>query len=55
MRDEGLRARSAAEAARLSEETFVWENEARKYVAVYERALAAATASSAKRMDADAI
>jgi glycosyltransferase involved in cell wall biosynthesis len=39
MRDESLRARSAAAAARLSAEKFLWENEARKYVATYERAL----------------
>jgi len=40
MNDERLRARCAAEAARLSAEAFVWENEAKKYVDVYERALA---------------
>jgi hypothetical protein len=34
-----LRACSAAAAAKLSAERFVWENEARKYVATYERAL----------------
>jgi glycosyltransferase involved in cell wall biosynthesis len=39
MQDEALRARSAAAAAKLSAETFVWENEARKYVATYERVL----------------
>jgi glycosyltransferase involved in cell wall biosynthesis len=39
MQDESLRARSAAAAAKLSAETFLWENEARKYVATYERAL----------------
>src|SRR6185437_4103271 len=39
MGDEALRARSAAAAARLSAESFVWENEARKYVATYERVL----------------
>ena len=39
MQDEALRARSAAAAAKLSAETFLWENEARKYVATYERAL----------------
>jgi glycosyltransferase involved in cell wall biosynthesis len=39
MQDEALRLRSAAAAAKLSAETFVWENEARKYVATYERVL----------------
>ena len=39
MQDEALRARSAAAAAQLSAEKFLWENEARKYVATYERAL----------------
>jgi glycosyltransferase involved in cell wall biosynthesis len=39
MQDESLRARSAAAAAKLSAEKFVWENEARKYVAAYERVL----------------
>jgi glycosyltransferase involved in cell wall biosynthesis len=39
MQDEALRTRSAATAAKLSAETFVWENEARKYVATYERVL----------------
>lgn len=38
MQDERLRARSAA-AAKLSAESFLWENEARKYVATYERVL----------------
>jgi hypothetical protein len=41
MQDETLRARSAATAAKLSAETFVWENEARKYVATFERVLSA--------------
>ena len=41
MQDEGLRARCAAEAAKLSAEAFLWEKEARKYVATYERALSA--------------
>jgi glycosyltransferase involved in cell wall biosynthesis len=40
MQDEALRVRSAAAAAKLSAEKFVWENEARKYVATYERVLA---------------
>jgi glycosyltransferase involved in cell wall biosynthesis len=39
MQDEALRARSAAAVAKLSAETFLWENEARKYVATYERVL----------------
>jgi glycosyltransferase involved in cell wall biosynthesis len=39
MQGEALRGRSAAAAAALSAETFVWENEARKYVAAYERVL----------------
>ena len=39
MQDDALRARSAAAAAKLSAETFVWENEARKYVATYEHVL----------------
>jgi glycosyltransferase involved in cell wall biosynthesis len=39
MQDESLRVRSAAAAAKLSAETFVWENEARKYVATYESVL----------------
>ena len=39
MQDESLRARSAAAAANLSAEKFLWENEARKYVATYERVL----------------
>jgi glycosyltransferase involved in cell wall biosynthesis len=39
MQDEALRIGSAAAAAKLSAETFVWENEARKYVATYERVL----------------
>jgi len=46
MQDEGLRQRSAAAAARLSAETFVWENEARKYVDAYERALATLSAGA---------
>ena len=39
MQDECLRARSAAAGAKLSAENFLWENEARKYVATYERVL----------------
>jgi glycosyltransferase involved in cell wall biosynthesis len=48
MEDEGLRKRSAAAGAKLSAEAFVWENEARKYVAVYERALATRSAVAVK-------
>ncbi len=40
MQDECLRTHSATAAAKLSAEKFVWENEARKYVATYERVLA---------------
>jgi glycosyltransferase involved in cell wall biosynthesis len=43
MQDEALRERSAAAAAKLSAEKFVWENEARKYVATYERVLSPKT------------
>jgi glycosyltransferase involved in cell wall biosynthesis len=39
MQDEPLRVRCAASAAKLSAEKFLWENEARKYVATYERVL----------------
>ena len=39
MQDDCLRARCAAEAAKLSAEAFLWEKEARKYVATYERVL----------------
>jgi glycosyltransferase involved in cell wall biosynthesis len=39
MQDDGLRARSAAASAKLSAEKFVWENEARKYVAAFEHVL----------------
>jgi glycosyltransferase involved in cell wall biosynthesis len=39
MQDEALRARKASAAAKLSAENFLWENEARKYVATYERVL----------------
>jgi glycosyltransferase involved in cell wall biosynthesis len=39
MQDQSLRTRSAASAAKLSAEKFLWENEARKYVATYERVL----------------
>jgi glycosyltransferase involved in cell wall biosynthesis len=48
MQDEDLRRRSAAAGAKLSAETFVWENEARKYVDAYERALAPLTAGAVK-------
>src|SRR5271154_221660 len=46
MQDDGLRQRSAAARAKLSAETFVWENEARKYVETYERALATLSAGA---------
>jgi glycosyltransferase involved in cell wall biosynthesis len=39
MQDECLRARCAAVAAKRSAEAFLWENEARKFVATYERVL----------------
>ena len=39
MQDACLRGRCAEEAAKLSAEAFLWEKEARKYVATYERAL----------------
>ena len=40
MQNDDLRSRCAAEAARLSAETFVWDREAEKYVAAYELVLA---------------
>ncbi len=40
MQDDRLRARCATAAAKLAAEDFLWENEARKYVATYERVLA---------------
>ncbi|HVP99110.1 MAG TPA: glycosyltransferase family 4 protein [Roseiarcus sp.] len=40
MRDDALRNRCGEEAARLTREDFVWENEAKKYVDVYDRLLA---------------
>ena len=49
MQDEALRTRSAAVAARLAAETFVWENEARKFVDTYERALATMSDNRARR------
>jgi glycosyltransferase involved in cell wall biosynthesis len=55
MQDEPLRRRCATEAARLSAETFIWENEARKYVETYERALIAMSAGAAKRVGPDAV
>jgi glycosyltransferase involved in cell wall biosynthesis len=39
MQDQSLRTRSGAAAAKLSAEKFLWENEARKYVATFERVL----------------
>jgi glycosyltransferase involved in cell wall biosynthesis len=55
MQDEPLRRRSAAVAARLSAETFIWENEARKFVDTYERALATMSADGAKRAGTNAV
>ena len=52
MQDEALRARSAAAAAKLSAETFLWENEARKYVATYERVLSPKAALGREKADA---
>jgi glycosyltransferase involved in cell wall biosynthesis len=49
MQDESLRARCAAEAQRRAKENFVWENEARKFVDVYERTLATKSAAGEKR------
>ena len=46
MQDECLRARCAAAAAKRSAEAFLWENEARKYVAVYDRALGTMSAGA---------
>jgi glycosyltransferase involved in cell wall biosynthesis len=51
MQDESLRVLCAAEARRLSAGTFVWENEARKYVGVYERVLTAVAPGDVKRAD----
>jgi glycosyltransferase involved in cell wall biosynthesis len=51
MQDVSLRARSAAAAAKLSAEKFLWENEARKYVATYERALCPTAALGADSVD----
>jgi glycosyltransferase involved in cell wall biosynthesis len=48
MQDEGLRRRAAAAGAKLSAETFMWENEARKYVETYERVLAAQAVGAVK-------
>jgi glycosyltransferase involved in cell wall biosynthesis len=47
MQDECLRARCAAAAVKLSAENFLWENEARKYVATYERVLGGVTSYQA--------
>lgn len=49
MQDEALRARCSAEATRLSAETFVWDHEAKKYVDVYERVLAAVAARAGEK------
>jgi glycosyltransferase involved in cell wall biosynthesis len=50
MQDEPLRARSATAAAKLSAEKFLWENEARKYVAAYERVLSPETLRDAAKV-----
>jgi len=55
MQDEPLRARSAAAAGRLSAETFVWENEARKFVEAYERVLATMSDDGARRAGPHAV
>jgi hypothetical protein len=47
MKDECLRTRSGAAGAKLSAEKFLWENEARKYVATYERVLGGKTGGGA--------
>jgi glycosyltransferase involved in cell wall biosynthesis len=44
LEEEGVRKRAAAAGAKLSAEGFVWVNEARKYVAGYEQALATRSA-----------
>jgi glycosyltransferase involved in cell wall biosynthesis len=48
MEDENLRQSAAAAGRKLSAETFVWENEARKYVDAYERTLATVSADAVK-------
>jgi glycosyltransferase involved in cell wall biosynthesis len=48
MQDDALRARCSTEARRLSAETFVWDNEAKKFVDAYERTLGAKTGAEAK-------
>ena len=55
MQDEPLRTRSAEAAGRLSAETFVWDNEARKFVETYERALATMSDEGARRAGPDAV
>jgi hypothetical protein len=49
MQDEGLRTQCATAASKLSAEAFVWENEARKYVATYERVLTPETLRDAAK------
>ena len=49
MQDDDLRARCAREAAKLSKESFVWENEAKKFVAAYERVIGASPAANASK------
>ena len=48
MEDDNLRQSAAAAGRKLSAETFVWENEARKYVNAYERTLATVSADAVK-------
>jgi glycosyltransferase involved in cell wall biosynthesis len=54
MQDECLRARCAAAAVKLSAENFLWENEARKYVATYERVLSAKVAGGQEQTGREA-
>jgi glycosyltransferase involved in cell wall biosynthesis len=49
MRDETLRANCASKAKRLARENFIWEREAEKYVAVFERLAAAGAGPSLER------
>jgi glycosyltransferase involved in cell wall biosynthesis len=53
MKDQCLRGRSAAAAAKLSAESFLWENEARKYVATYEYVLAGTVAGAKARAESN--
>ena len=53
MQDERLRAQTAAAAKKLSAEAFLWEKEARKYVATYERVLEGKAVATAKEPSRD--